>query len=410
MKNQIEADYLLITSPESVCWLLNIRGRDLKHTPILFCYAILSKKDGVTLYSYKNSITNEVERYLEGLVEFKDIEDIYEDLFKLSSAKVQIDPKNTQVIFQEHLKRANCDLIEVEDPIIIEKAVKNETELKNLQIAHKSDGAALCRFFFWLENQIEVGEEISEVEAAKRLAKFRQVGETFFSISFDSIVGFESNGAIIHYHPQEDSCAKINDEGMLLLDSGGQYFEGTTDVTRTVHFGEPSLEQIENFTLVLKGHLQIAMANFVSGTTGGNLDILARSPLLQKGKDYKHGTGHGVGFFMNVHEGPHGISRISNIALKEGMVISNEPGYYKEGEYGIRIESLVYVKKSDYDGLLSFETLTLAPIDKKLIDKSLLTAGEIDWLNHYHKRVYDELFPLLTRQEQEWLRDKTSKI
>jgi Xaa-Pro aminopeptidase len=307
------------------------------------------------------------------------------------------------------MNEANCRFLEKPDICLNARAIKNVTEIECIRKAHIRDGAALCRFFHWLENAREKNK-LSEISIAAKLEDIRKEGKNFYSLSFDTIAGWNSNGAIIHYRADKNSNREIKGSGILLLDSGAQYLDGTTDVTRTIALGDAEAEQKRNFTLVLKGHIALAKQKFTKGNSGSNLDILARKFLWDAGLDYKHGTGHGVGFFLNVHEGPHAINRINKVPLEPGMIISNEPGYYKEGAYGIRIESLVLVKRGRGKDMLEFETLTMAPIDKKLIDKAIMEKEEIDWLNNYHKDVYEKVSPLLNKVEKAWLREATAKL
>lgn len=396
---KINGDFYLQTSSESICWLLNIRGNVLPFTPVLHSYALISKKGEVYLYGNLNSL-NKIENDIEADVYLRDLKDIYKDIKSLAGKKVATDFSLTAVKFKNILEKNKAQLIHQPDICLEGRAIKNWVEIENIKHAHIKDGAALTKFFYWLNN---TKEKLSEILVADKLEEFRKQNENFFSLSFDTIAGWNSNGAIVHYRADKKSNKKINGNGILLLDSGAQYLEGTTDVTRTISIGKPTLEQKKNFTLVLKGHIALANQKFLKGTAGSALDILARQFLWAEGLDYKHGTGHGVGCFLNVHEGPQGISRINHTPLQEGMIISNEPGFYKEGEYGIRIENLVLVKKSEQKDFLEFETLTKAPIDISLIDFGLLNKKEIKWLNDYHKQVIKDVSPYLNKQELAWL-------
>lgn len=396
---KIDGDFYLQTSSESICWLLNIRGNDLLFTPVLLTYALISKKGEICLYGNLNAL-NKIENEIEVDVYLRDLKDIYKDIKSLSGRKVATDFSLTATKFKNILEKNKAQLIHQPDICLEGRAIKNWVEIENIKLAHNKDGAALTKFLYWLKT---TKEKLSEIAIAEKLEEFRRQNKNFFSLSFDTIAGFNSNGAIIHYRADKKSNKKITGNGILLLDSGAQYLEGTTDVTRTISIGKPTLEQKKNFTLVLKGHIALANQKFLKGTAGSALDVLARQFLWVQGLDYKHGTGHGVGCFLNVHEGPHGISRINHTPLQEGMIISNEPGFYKEGEYGIRIENLVLVKKSDQKDFLEFETLTKAPIDIALIDFSLLRKNEIKWLNNYHKKVIKDISPYLNKQELAWL-------
>jgi Xaa-Pro aminopeptidase len=297
------------------------------------------------------------------------------------------------------------------------KSIKNDVELRGMRRCHVRDAAALCKYFLWLEDQHAAGHPVTEVTGAAQLAKFRAEGEHFVSLSFETISSVDSNAAIIHYNPNNGDQRPITADSMYLLDSGAQYLDGTTDVTRTMHFGTPSAKQKECFTRALKGHLALSNCVFPDHVTGQQLDVLARSALWQAGLDYNHGTGHGVGCFLNVHEGPHGISpRPNTNKLMAGAIVSNEPGYYEDGEFGIRIENLCYFKEVDtkYNTkrFLGMEDLTLVPIQKKLVDVELLTDAELDSLNAYHQRVLKEVSPMLANEERvlEWLKEACAPL
>jgi Xaa-Pro aminopeptidase len=403
------SDYLLVTDPISICWLLNIRGRDLPSTPIVFCYALVNKNGEVSLYVDDNTFDDEIKKQIYDKVTYKKFDEVFSDIELLESRHVSIDKSQTPLIFKELFYKLSVKVREEKNPIILAKALKNESEIDNIRKTHVKDGVALVKFICWLEKEISAGNSPSEVECCEKLLGFRKEQEGFIYASFDTIAGYAANGAIIHYKPAEESCAELKDEGLFLLDSGGQYFGGTTDITRTIALGKPTEEQKHNFTLVLKGHVSIATAKVPKGSSGTALDPLARQFLWAEGKDYAHGTGHGVGYILNVHEGPQNISKRGYQELLPGMVISNEPGYYEEGEYGIRIESLILVKESE-DNFLEFETLSVAPIDLELIDKELLTNSEKNWINDYHKKVFDLLSPRLNEEEAIWLKEKTKEI
>ncbi len=403
---KMKGDYLLLTSPESICWLLNIRGNDLPNTPVILCQALLASNGEIYLYGDIPSI-QKIENSMEADIHLRKASDIFADLKSCTGKCIELDPSSAAIKFRTQLEKSNCTIIESADPCLLARAIKNKTELENWRNSHIRDGAALTSFLHWLS---EMKEKHDEYTLGEKLEQFRAAGENFKGLSFDSIIGFKSNGAIIHYRADKATAARISGSGILLIDSGAQYLDGTTDVTRTIAIGTPTKEQKRSFTLVLKGHIALASQKFLKGTSGANLDILARAALWREGLDYKHGTGHGVGYFLNVHEGPCGISRINNTPLQAGMVVSNEPGYYEKGAYGIRIESLVAVRESAEKGFLEFETLTKAPIDRNLIEKSLLTAQEVDWLNKYHDDVYNSLIPLLSKSQKEWLKAATKKL
>jgi Xaa-Pro aminopeptidase len=378
-----ESDAMIITKPEDLCWLLNIRASDIEFNPLLLTYAILFKNGTIDLFL-------DEERLLEAnLSKLENINLIQENCFDLRVSflkkqikKIQIDKNSTNYWLYSLLKKNDFEIIFKNCPIENLKTIKNKTEIAGAIKAHEADGAALRKFLIWLKNT----PEIDEIKAEEKLLEFKKENKNFLYPSFASISGFASNSAIIHYRATKKTNKKFDQNSLYLIDSGSQYygdFMGTTDVTRTIAIGKPTAEMIDNFTRVLKGHIAIARAKFPKGTTGAQLDALARFHLWQKGLDYDHGTGHGVGAFLSVHEGPCGISKRALAELKEGMIISNEPGFYKEGEYGIRIENLMLVEKFD-EKFLCFKTLTLAPIDLDLVDFKMLTFVEKKWLEEYH--------------------------
>lgn len=407
-----DADHLLLTSPDSIAWLLNIRGRDVEHTPVALCYLVLHTDGSFDLFIDLNKIDATVNAHLLTKGHVHNISDIESYLKSPAVAGVlQYDPRTTPQALVNALKSTPLKLNEDTDPCQLPKALKNTTEQSGARQAHIRDGAALCKFLAWLQTQPLEGET-TEISASDRLEAFRREGQHFHDLSFDTISGFGPHGAIIHYRADAESDASLTRNGLYLLDSGAQYLDGTTDVTRTIACGTPTPEQRDRFTRVLKGHIALASLTFPKGVTGAHIDVLARAPLWEQGLDYDHGTGHGVGSFLAVHEGPQGISRASqNVPLQPGMLVSNEPGFYKDGEYGIRIESVVLVIErpdlSRSKPFYGFETLTLAPIDLALVDKTLLTNSEIQWLNAYHVRVFETISPHLTPDEQTWLKTAT---
>lgn len=406
-------DAVIVTAPDSICWLLNIRGSDVVHTPLVLGYAVLFRTGQLVFYSERKRYDDDFKKYLGSNGQAKPMDSLEGDLVKLKGLRIQLDPNNASTWFFDCLRYAGADIVEAEDPCLLPKARKNNKEINGMRKAHLRDGVALVKFLYWLEREAPSGN-ISEFSAAKKLEEIRREGELFKDVSFDTISAFGANGAIVHYHVTSKSNARLKPNGLYLLDSGAQYMDGTTDVTRTIAIGNSAKEQRENFTRVLKGHIAIASAAFPKGTRGCDLDILARHALWQVGADYDHGTGHGVGSYLSVHEGPQGISRRNSVELVPGMVLSNEPGYYEEKKYGIRIESLVLVnedkKLSKDKPFLSFETLTLAPIDTNLIEVSMLSKGEIDWLNDYHAEVCSKLSPLLDAETKKWLAEKTKPL
>lgn len=388
------ADYYLVTAADSVSWLLNIYAKDLQCSPVVRAYALIDKNGEVKLIADNLQTDLPVCTF-----------DKFENWLKMQTAKILY----TAASIPSRLKKILKNGVPVQDICQLQKAEKNETELQGMINCHRRDGVALVKLLYWLQNNWR-GK--TELEVVQKLHELRQEQDLFFEESFETIAGAAENGAIVHYQPTEKTNRKLQENNLLLLDSGGQYFDGTTDVTRTVALGIPSAEMIHDFTLVLKGHIALERAIFPKETSGVQLDALARLPLWREGKDYKHGTGHGVGCFGNVHEGPNRISNKGSLyGFKANMVTSIEPGYYKENAYGIRIENLVYSKPSKkYENFLEFETLTLVPIDKKLIDVYLLDAGEQDWLNNYHRKVYESLAACVNDDEKKWLKESCSPL
>ncbi len=408
--NRMGATHHLVSSLDDVAWLYNIRGKDVECNPVAIAHAVVSmseallftdeeklsecdrkalEDDGVTIRPYA-----EVEKYLE----------------KVSEGKIYIDPAKTGYNLYKLMKTEVLKGMNITTPM---KARKNCNEIEGMRESHRRDGAAMVRFLRWLENNIG-REKITEITASEKLTEFRKQGDDFVGPSFSTIAGYAEHGAIIHYSASVESDKELEPKGLFLLDSGGQYLDGTTDITRTVALGEVTEEERRNFTLVLKGHIGVAMTQFPEGTTGAHLDVLARAALWNNGLNYAHGTGHGVGAYLNVHEGPQNISpRFNGIALEKGMILSNEPGFYKAGAYGIRIENLVVVEEGDeteYGSFLRFEDLTLCPMDRNLIVPELMSDDELDWLNSYHADVYKGLCNLLDEDEREWLKEKTAPI
>jgi Xaa-Pro aminopeptidase len=395
-------DAVMLTAPDSIAWLLNIRGGDVPRAPLPLCFAILYANKHVDLFIDQRKISHEIENVT--IYEFTDLATILDNL---NQSTVLIDPKQTPIWIVKRLNK----IVKGDDPCALPKACKNSIEIAGTRAAHLRDGSALTRFLCWLKPGVD------EIQAAERLEQFRAETGLLHDLSFDTISGYGANGAIVHYQVTPETNKVLETGNLYLVDSGGQYLDGTTDVTRTIAIGRPTAEHKDRFTRVLKGHISIATCRFPEGTTGTQLDILARHALWQVGLDYQHGTGHGVGIFLSVHEGPQSISkRINKVALKPGMIISNEPGYYKAGAYGIRIENLVLVTEaSEIEGgeqpMMGFETLTLAPIDRNLIEVKLLNEKEIAWINNYHARVYEKIAPTLKdEQERQWLTEATATI
>ncbi len=410
------ADALVITSLDSIAWLFNIRGTDVDCTPLVLSFAILYSSGKADLFIDPDKINEEVSKHLGKQVQLFSKNEFLEVLCKLGSdgQTVMVDPNKTHAAVFEALANTDAKIIEADDPVQIDKACKNDVELEGARKAHIRDAVAVCRFLCWLDENGPTGR-IDELEAVNELYDLRKEVPLFQSNSFDTISGAGPNGAIIHYKVTEETTRKLKTNMIYLVDSGGQYLDGTTDITRTVAIGTPTEEQRDRFTRVLKGHIALAQARFPEGRTGAHIDTLARKPLWDIGLDYDHGTGHGVGSYLGVHEGPQSISPVGHkVALKPGMIISNEPGYYKTGEYGIRIENLVIVQISDFAEeerpMLTFETITLAPIDTRLINAHMMTAAEITWLNIYHAKVRESISPLLDKKEKEWLILATESI
>lgn len=414
---EAEAGALVLSGPDSIGWLLNIRGADVARTPLALSFAVLMGDGRVELFADERKCESRLNNHLGPEVDIRAPTEFEGKLKALGAdgCTVMVDPKTIPARIQEVLEVAGANVIRKPDPCQKAKAVKNEVELNGTRAAHRRDGAALVQFLAWLSHAAP-GGDVDELTAESTLEDYRRDNEFFRDLSFDTIAGSGPNGAIVHYRAEELTNRKLRDGELFLLDSGAQYLDGTTDVTRTVAIGTPSPEQRDRFTRVLKGHIALATARFPKGTTGHQLDVLARQALWQKGLDFKHGTGHGVGSYLGVHEGPHSISpRPNDTGLEPGMIVSNEPGFYKEGAYGIRIENLITVVAaevgdSEDDPFFEFETLTLAPIDLSLVDTALLTPFECDWLNSYHATVIDSVGPLVDGETQAWLKEATRRI
>jgi Xaa-Pro aminopeptidase len=405
----------VLTMPESIAWLLNIRGGDVSHTPLPLSFAILRQDGSVTLFIDRRKLAPGLERHLGNGVTITPPESLGPALDALAAegGRVQADPATAASWVFDRLETAKAEIHRAVDPCLLPKACKNSTEIDGTRAAHRRDGSALTRFLAWLAREAEKGG-LAEIAASDRLEAIRREGEHFRDLSFPTISGAGSNGAIVHYRATPETEKQLEPGSLYLLDSGAQYLDGTTDVTRTVAIGEPTQEMRDRFTRVLKGHIALATARFPKGTTGTQLDAFARRALWQQGLDYDHGTGHGVGSYLGVHEGPQRISKAPNgQPLLPGMIVSNEPGYYKTGAYGIRIENLVLVQPADGSAereTFGFETLTLAPIDRTLIEPSLLDDDEINWLDAYHERVRETLTPLVDAETVRWLDAATQPI
>ena len=406
-------DAAVLTLPDSIAWLLNIRGGDVTHNPIALSFALMHADGHVELFIDERKISQGLREHLGNSVSIQQPNRFGDALARLQNKTVRADGRSAPVWVFNTLEQAGANINKGADLCLLPKACKNATELDGARAAHRRDGLALCRFFHWLA---ENGAGQDEMTVSEQLHAFRADSGELKDLSFDTISGAGPNGAIVHYRVTPQTNKVLAPGTLYLVDSGAQYQDGTTDVTRTVAIGNSSEEHRDRFTRVLKGHILLARARFPKGTSGSQLDTLARYALWQAGLDFDHGTGHGVGSYLSVHEGPQRISKIPNdIALEPGMIISNEPGYYKTGEYGIRIENLVAVTEAqDISGgerpMLGFETLTLAPIDLNLVEPALLNKDEIDWLNDYHQRVFEVVSPQLNSAARAWLKQATRTI
>ena len=410
---KLRSQVFVMSALDDIAWLFNIRGNDVDFNPVVIAYALVEEND-VTLFVDQDKLTEETKTYLASVgVRIKAYDAIYSVLEQIESSKtVLIDGAKLNRALYESIPAA-CTKRNAMSPVFKLKSIKNEVEMAGVRQAMVKDGVALTRFFIWLEENLKSGN-LNEVSVDQKLYEFRSKQENFKGESFSTIAGYGPHGAIVHYRAVPESASTLKPENLFLLDSGGQYLEGTTDITRTVALGTPTVKQKIDFTLVLKGHIALATAKFPSGTRGSQLDILARKAMWDLGINYGHGTGHGVGHFLNVHEGPQNIRMDENpISLQEGMFMSNEPGLYRTNQYGIRTENLIHVikaEKTEFGEFLKFETVTLFPIDKELIDVEMMSDEDIDWLNNYHKRVYDSLAQKLDENEREWLSRKCAKL
>jgi len=392
------SDHIVISAPENVAWLLNIRGRDNPFSPIPNCRTIINTKGEISLFSDIKKSSNIFKKKSFLSISFHKENQIENFLGRLKAKKIIID-KNSCPILLEHLIRSNFKISKIGDPLYLMKSIKNKVEINKTIESHIHDGVAVTKFLYWIKkNQ---NKKISEIDAEKKLESFRKQNKNYLFPSFSTISATGKNGSIIHYRATNKTCRKIKKNDVYLCDSGGQYTYGTTDVTRTISFKKQPKNIKDAFTRVLKGHIAVATANISKHKIGSNIDKLARKYLKEDKKDFSHGTGHGVGYFLNVHEGPQAISRSNNIKLREGMILSNEPGFYLQGKYGIRIENLIYIKKVKKN--LVFKNLTLAPIDVDLINFKLLSSQEKEYLINYHFEVYSKIHKFLSLSEKKWL-------
>jgi Xaa-Pro aminopeptidase len=407
--DKLAADALVVSDPHAVSWLFNIRGSDVPHTPVALAFAIVPKEGRPALYIDGRKLGNDVRHRLEDIADVRADDDFERDLIALGKAQraVRLDPAMCPEAIARLIADNGGKLLRGSDPITPMKAVKNAAEIAGARAAQQRDGVAVTRFLAWFDGEAPRGR-LTEIDAVEALESFRRDTGLLKDVSFPTIAGAGSDGAIVHYRVSRKSNRRIAAGELFLVDSGGQYEDGTTDITRTIAVGTPSADMRKTFTLVLKGHIAIARAVFPDGTSGAQLDTLARQFLWRHGLDFDHGTGHGVGSYLSVHEGPARISKLGGAPLKRGMILSNEPGYYRTGAYGIRIENLILVTEAKpvagaEKPLNAFETLTWAPIDARLVDVALLTVEEIAWLDAYHARVRDVIAPLVDAPTREWL-------
>ena len=393
-----KCDYIFISAPENVAWTLNIRGGDGPNSPIPNSRLIVSKSKKILLISNLKKCKQLLKNKIIKKDEFLDVNTLPSKILHLKGKNFIVDDKSCS-IFYENLIKSKFKIIKREDPIYLLKAIKNKTEIKNMIEAHIKDGVAVTKFLYWIKNSNI--KKLDEIKVEKKLESFRKQSKNYLFPSFSTIAGSGPNGAIIHYRSNKKSNRKLNKDHLLLVDSGGQYKWGTTDITRTISFSDPSKKTKELYTRVLKGHIAVAMSKIDKLKNGNNIDKLARKSLNSINLDYRHGTGHGVGFFMNVHEGPQSISKNNFIKLKKGMIVSNEPGIYLENKLGIRIENLVYIDGNNKN--LFFKNLTFAPLEKDLINENMLTKIEKDYIFSYHLETYSKLSAYLNNKERKWL-------
>ncbi|TOG94471.1 aminopeptidase P family protein [Vibrio parahaemolyticus] len=406
------ADSAVITALDSICWLLNVRGLDVSRLPVLLSHAILHADSRVEYFLDPARLPAEFAAHVGTGVTVHHPEALQSRLEAMSGKKVLLDPAISNAWFKLVLQNAGASVIAAADPCLMSKAAKNEVEIAGMKACHIRDGVAMSKFLCWLDAEVATGNLHDEATLADRLEAFRKEDPTLMDLSFDTISAAGGNAAMCHYnHENQPEPGKLELNTLYLVDSGGQYLDGTTDITRTIAIGQPSAEMIKQFTLALKGHIGVARARFPKGTRGYQIDTLARQHLWAEGYDYDHGTGHGVGHFLSVHEGPASISKKQiDVPLTEGMVLSNEPGYYRADAFGIRIENLELVVETPTNGdfpVLSFESLTRCPIDKRNINVDMLTRPELAWLNDYHQKVWEQISPLVEGEVKEWLREAT---
>ena len=399
--------YLLSTAVENISWLLNIRGYDALSSPLANGKILFNKNGKIIFFTKINKITPQIKRSFKKKVIFIKEEFFVNYLRKIKNSKILIDKKTCSFYYEKNIHSSN-KLVNIEDPIYLLKAVKNKTEISNTKIAHLFDGIALTKFIFWLKKSYKK-IKITEISAQNKLENYKKQNEDYLYPSFSTISGFAGNGAIIHYRSNNKTNKVIKGNNLHLLDSGSQYFYGTTDVTRTIAIGKISNFKKKIYSNVLKGHIAVALYKLKKSTLGKHIDRVARAPLLKLSHNYSHGTGHGVGYFLNVHEGPQGLSPFNNHKILPGMILSNEPGFYKENDFGVRIENLIYCEKIN-NSHSKFTNLTMVPIDKECIDKKLLNNNEINWINNYHQKIFYILKPFMNSTELKLLTKACSAI
>ncbi|MCR5704006.1 MAG: aminopeptidase P family protein [Eubacterium sp.] len=414
-----KADGILLATLDDIAWLFNLRGNDISYNPVFLSYAYIGQQL-INLYRDEDTLTEAAKKTLEeNGVEIRPYLQVYKDVKKIENETIVVDEHGINIALKNSFAK-DVTLINEKNYVFLQKSIKNETEQQNERKAHILDGVAVTKLIYWLKAQQQDGTitSLRETDVCEKLENFRKQGEGYLGQSFAPIVASGKNGAVVHYEPIKGKDSNIEEDNFVLMDTGGQYYYGTTDITRTVAIGKLTQQQKIHYTGVLRGHIRLAMARFKYGSTGANLDVLARGPLWDLGLDYNHGTGHGVGYLLNVHEGPNGIrmkeaDRSVGVTLEDGMITSDEPGLYLEGKYGIRIENMILCKKkekTEFGQFMGFDTLTLVPYEREAILPELLEEGELDWLNQYHERVYRKLSPYLTEEENEWLRLRTSPM
>ncbi len=410
--DQNEIDHYFVSGLDNIAWLLNLRADDIKYTPLLYSYLLISKNNKHSLYIKESSMPEILKKEIQTLININNIENIGSIFNNINpSESIGLDFNSTTYYFLDLLRKQKINSKNLANPCILLKAIKNETELDGAKKAHIRDGVSITKYIYWLKNIMDPKSN-DEISVAKHLKNLRKKNELFHSLSFDTISAIDKNAALPHYRVTEEGKSSFSDNNIYLVDSGGQYFDGTTDITRTIILGEATTEQKDRFTRVLKGHIALSNHVFEKGTKGTDIDYLARKSLQEINLDYDHGTGHGIGSFLSVHEAPQRIAKKSmfdSVELLPGMILSNEPGYYKENEYGIRTENLVVIKENN-NKKLYFENISWCPIDLDLIDSTMLDQIERHWLNTYHKKVYDTLEMYLENKERDWLKKVTSEV